>query len=51
MECQSVSRLHQPIQMFEEVLDKSCYLRMGLVVTGAVVGAAVVVGNFLGLNL
>lgn len=42
------------IQMFEEVLDKSCYLRMGLVVAGAavVVGATVVVGgNFFGLNL
>lgn len=40
--------------VFEEVLDKSCYLRMGLVVTGAavvVVGAGVVVGIFFGLNL
>lgn len=40
--------------MFEEVLDKSCYLRMGLVVTGAVVvvgTVVVVVGYFFGLNL
>lgn len=41
------------MQMFAEVLGESCYLRMGLVVTGdvVVVGAVVVVGNFFGLNL
>lgn len=41
------------MRMFAEVLGESCYLRMGLVVTGGVVvvGAVVVVGNFFGLNL
>lgn len=41
------------MQMFAEVLGASCYLRMGLVVTGGAVvaGAVVVVGNFFGLNL
>lgn len=41
------------LQMFAEGLGESCYLRMGLVVTGdvVVVGAVVVVGTFFGLNL
>lgn len=52
-----VSWLHQQIQMLEVLkwllLDQSCYLRMGLVVTGCVVvvGDIVVVGNFFGRNL
>lgn len=40
--------------MSAEVLDKSCYLRMGLVVIGAVVVVGmvgVVGGDFFGLNL
>lgn len=38
---------------YQLLLDKSCYLRIGLVVTGCVVvvGGSVVARNFFGLNL